>query len=131
MSSETPSLRRVVSRWQILGLALNDVIGSGVYLLPAAAAALLGPASLWAVLVAGFAVLLLVLCFAEASSYFDQPGSAYLYARPAFGDLVGFEVGWMTWLARVASVSSLSAGFAKALSYVWPAVEAGWPRGLR
>ena len=76
--------------------------------LPAAAAALLGPASLWAVLLAGVAVLLLVLCFAEASSHFDQPGSAYLYARTAFGDFVGFEVGWMTWLARVSSVASLS-----------------------
>jgi len=123
-----PSLRRVVSRWQIVGLALNDVVGSGVYLLPAAAAALLGPGSLWAVLLAGLAVLLLVLCFAEAASHFDQPGSAYLYARTAFGDFVGFEVGWMTWLARVASVSSLSVGFAQALSYIWPAVGGGLAR---
>ena len=69
---------------------------------------------------------LLVLCFAEASSYFDRPGSAYLYARTAFGDLVGFEVGWMTWLARVASVASLSVGFAQALSYLWPTVLEGW-----
>jgi amino acid transporter len=125
-----PSLRRVVSRWQIVGLALNDVIGSGVYLLPAAAAALLGPASLWAVLVAGLAVSLLILCFAEASSHFDQPGGAYLYARAAFGKLVGFEVGWMTWLARVASEASLAVGFAVALSHVWPAVERGVPRAL-
>ena len=106
------------------------MIGSGVYLLPAAAAALLGPSSILAVLVAGVAVLLLVLCFAEASSHFDQPGGAYLYARTAFGELIGFEVGWMTWVARVASVASLSAGFAQALSYVWPATESGWARSL-
>jgi amino acid transporter len=74
--------------------------------------------------------LLLVLCFAEASSHFDQPGSAYLYARTAFGDLVGFEVGWMTWLARVASVASLSVGFAQAVSYLWPSVESGAARTL-
>ena len=127
---DAAGLRRVVSRWQIVGLALNDVIGSGIYLLPAAAAALLGPFSLWAVLVAGLAVLLVVLCFAEASSHFDGPGSAYLYARTAFGDFIGFEVGWMTWLARVSSVASLSVGFAQALSYLWPAVESGWGRGF-
>lgn len=127
---DSTGLRRVVSRWQVVGLALNDVVGSGVYLLPAAAAALLGPFSLWAVLVAGLAVLLVVLCFAEASSHFDGPGSAYLYARTAFGDFIGFEVGWMTWLARVSSVASLSAGFALALSYIWPAAESGWGRGL-
>ncbi len=123
--TSAPALRRVVGRWQIVGLALNDVVGSGVYLLPAAAAALLGPASLLAVLVAGLAVLLVVLCFAEAGSYFDQPGGAYLYTRSAFGDLAGFEVGWMTWLARVAAVASLSAGFAQALGYLWPGAEAG------
>jgi APA family basic amino acid/polyamine antiporter len=120
----------VVSRWEIVGLALNDVVGSGVYLLPAAAAAFLGSASLWAVGLAGLAVLLLVLCFAEAASYFEEPGSAYLYARTAFGDLVGFEVGWMTWLARVASVATLSAGFAQALGYLWPAANAGAGRAL-
>ncbi|HVT57167.1 MAG TPA: APC family permease [Thermoanaerobaculia bacterium] len=123
-----PALRRAVTRWEIVGLALNDVIGSGVYLLPAAAAALLGWASIGAVLLAGGAVLLLVLCFAEAASHFDRPGSAYLYARHAFGDLAGFEVGWMTWLARVASVGSLSVGFAQAVSYLWPAAGAGWGR---
>ena len=126
----TPALRRVVSRWEIVALSLNDVIGSGVYLLPAAAAAILGAASVWAVVLAGFAVLLIVLCFAEAGSYFDRPGGAYLYARTAFGDLVGFEVGWMTWLARVASVASLSAGFAQALGYLLPAAREGVGRGL-
>jgi amino acid transporter len=124
------TLRRVASRWQIVALALNDVVGSGVYLLPAAAAALLGPISLGAVVMAGFAVLVIVLCFAEASSYFDEPGSAYLYARQAFGAFVGFEVGWMTWLARVASVASLSVGFAQALSFLIPTTADGIGRGL-
>ena len=121
----TAALRRVVSRWEIVALSLNDVIGSGVYLLPATAAAILGGASVWAVVAAGFAVLLIVLCFAEAGSYFDRPGGAYLYARTAFGDLIGFEVGWMTWLARVASVASLSAGFAQAIGYGPEAQAAG------
>ena len=125
-----PTLRRVVSRWQIVALALNDVVGSGVYLLPAAAAAMLGPASLWAVALAGLAVLLIVLCFAEASSYFEEPGSAYLYAREAFGAFIGFEIGWMTWLARVASVASLSVGFALALGYLVPAATSGSGRTL-
>ena len=69
-----PMLVRAVSRWEIVGLAINDVVGSGVYLLPAAAAALLGATSVWAVILAGYAVALLVLCFVEASSYFDEPG---------------------------------------------------------
>jgi basic amino acid/polyamine antiporter, APA family len=129
-SGDGPAFVRAVSRWQIVALSLNDVIGSGVYLLPAAAAALLGPSSLWAVGIAGIAVFLIVLCFAEASSYFEEPGSAYLYTRSAFGELVGFQVGWMAWLTRVAAAASLSVGFAQALTYTWPAAGGGWGRGL-
>src|SRR5690606_18089907 len=119
-----------VSRWQVVGLSLNDVIGSGVYLLPAAAALLLGPISIWAVLLAGCAVAILVLCFSEAASYFDEPGGAYLYTREAFGEFIGFEVGWMTWLARVTSVASLSVGLALSFGYLWPGATEGWGRVL-
>ena len=119
-------LLRAVSRWEIVALSVNDVIGSGVYLiLPVAAAQLLGPASIWAILAAGFAVLLLVLCFAEASSLFDRPGGAIVYTRAAFGNFVGFEVGWMTWIARISSIAGLSVFFARAVGYLWPAARGG------
>jgi len=124
-TANTPTLIRAVSRWQIVGLSINDVIGSGIYLLPAAAAALLGPASLWAVLLAGVAVSLLVLCYAQAASYFDQAGGAYLYTREAFGDFIGFEVGWMAWLTRIASIAALANGLALAMAALWPATAAG------
>lgn len=116
---------RAVSRWQIVGLSINDVIGSGIYLLPAATALLLGPASLWAVLLAGLAVALLVLCYAQAASYFDQPGGSYLYAREAFGPFVGFEIGWMVWLTRIASAAALSNGLADAVARFWPGAADG------
>jgi amino acid transporter len=117
---------RAVSRWEIVALSVNDVIGSGVYLiLPVAAALLLGPASVWAILAAGVAVALLVLCFAEASSLFDTPGGAIVYTRAAFGEFVGFEVGWMTWIARIASIASLSVFFARAVGYLWDGANHG------
>ncbi len=120
--SEThPHLVRAVSRWQIVGLSINDVIGSGIYLLPAATAALLGPMSLWAVMLAGLAVALLVLCYAQAASYFDQTGGSYLYAREAFGSFVGFEIGWMIWLTRISSAAALCNGLADAMARFWPA----------
>jgi amino acid transporter len=126
----TVALKRAISRWEIVALALNDVIGSGIYLLPATAAALLGPASLAAIAVAGLAVFLLILCFAEAACYFDQPGGAYLYARVAFGELIGFEVGWMTWLARLFSLASIAVGTAQAIGGVWAPARAGAGRAL-
>ena len=101
-----------------------------MYLLPAATAALMGGASLWAILAAGLAVSLLVLCFAEAASHFDEPGSGYLYAREAFGPFIGFEVGWMTWITRIATSASLANGFAQALGFLWPEAAAGAGRVL-
>lgn len=130
-SAAQPHLVRAVSRWQIVGLSINDVIGSGIYLLPAAAAVLLGPLSLWAVLLAGLAVALLVLCYAQAASYFDQPGGSYLYAREAFGRFAGFEIGWMIWLTRISSAAALGNGLADAVAPLWPAAaQAGWARTL-
>ncbi|UKE51252.1 amino acid permease [Xanthomonas translucens] len=123
-----PSLVRAVSRWQIVGLSINDVIGSGIYLLPAATAALLGPMSLWAVLLAGLAVGLLVLCYAQAASYFDEPGGSYLYAREAFGRFAGFEIGWMIWLTRISSAAALGNGLADAVVRFWPAAAGGGAR---
>lgn len=124
--TEPHGLARVVSRWEVVALAVNDVVGSGVYvILPVAAAALLGPASIFAIFAAGLAVLLLVLCFAEASSHFDETGGAYVYTKTAFGALVGFEVGWLTWVARVASVASLASYFARAVAGAYAPAGAG------
>lgn len=129
-SGGRPSLQRAVSRWEILGVSVNDVVGSGVYLLPAATAAIVGGASLWATLIAGLAVALLALCFAEAASRFDQHGGGYLYAREAFGPFVAFEVGWMKWLAGIATLAALSNGFAQALAFLWPGAAQVWGRTL-
>ena len=114
-----------------MALAVNGVVGSGVYLvLPVSAAKLLGPASVWAILAAGAVVLLLVLCFAEAATLFDRPGGAYLYTRAAFGDFAGFEVGWMTWIARTIAVASLSVFFSRVVGDVWHGARQGLGQAL-
>jgi basic amino acid/polyamine antiporter, APA family len=121
-------LLRAVGRWQILGLSINSVVGSGVYLLPATAFALLGSFSVWGVLAAGLTVSLLVLCYAKAASYFEQQGGSALYAQEAFGPFAGFQIGWNTWLTRVATAASLSNGLADAVARFWPVAGTGGGR---
>ena len=123
--SAPAGLARAVGRWQILGLSINSVVGSGVYLLPATAFALLGPFSVWGVLAAGLTVSLLVLCYAEAASRFEQQGGSALYAQEAFGPFAGFQIGWATWLTRVATAASLSNGLADAVARFWPVAGTG------
>lgn len=128
-ASRAPSapagLLRAVGRWQILGLSINSVVGSGVYLLPATAFALLGPFSVWGVLAAGLTVSLLVLCYAKAANYFEQQGGSALYAQEAFGPFAGFQVGWTIWLTRVSTAASLSNGLADAVARFWPIAGTG------
>src|SRR5215213_2969578 len=124
----TIKLVRTVGFWGLVVMCINAVIGSGVFLLPYESYALLGPFSLWAPLLFAVPVFILVLCFAEAASHFDEAGGAYLYAKSAFGDFIGFETGWMNWLARVTSLASLSNGFVVALGAHFEAVKSGAPR---
>src|SRR5713226_1776644 len=122
---ETEKLIRTVGFWGLVAMCINAVVGSGVFLLPSESYKLLGAFSLWAPLIFAVPVFILVLCFAEAASHFSEPGGAYLYARTAFGDFIGFETGWMNWLARVTSLASLSNGFVVSLARLFPSLGIG------
>ena len=124
----TEKLVRAVGVWGLVLFCINAVVGSGVFLLPSESYKLLGAFSLWAPLIFAVPVFILVLCFAEAASHFSEPGGAYLYARTAFGDFIGFETGWMNWLARVTSLASLTNGFVVSLARLFPSLGQGAAR---
>ncbi|HEY8131518.1 MAG TPA: APC family permease [Thermoanaerobaculia bacterium] len=123
--NKSEKLVRAVGLWGLVAMCINAVVGSGVFLLPSESYKLLGAFSLWAPLIFAVPVFILVLCFAEAASHFSEPGGAYLYARTAFGDFIGFETGWMNWLARVTSLASLSNGFVVSLARFFPTLGSG------
>lgn len=126
MSTAPPlGLRRELGRWDLTAIGINQVIGAGIFLIPAAVAAQLGSWSWIGVVVAGMASLLVALCFAEAGSRFESTGGPYLYSRAAFGRFVGFEVGWMQWFTRVCSQAAVVNGIAVALAFYWPPISSG------
>ncbi len=102
-----------MGRWDLTAVGVNQVIGSGIFVMPAAVAAAVGIAASplpW--VAAGVANALIVLCFAEAGTRFREAGGPYAYAREAFGPFVGFEVAWMMWVTRVVSQAALANAFA-------------------
>lgn len=106
--------------WSIVLLGINAIIGSGIFGLPGDAYTKVGPSS---ILVLGFCMILAVsiaLCFAEAGSWFDTDGGPYLYAKEAFGEFVGFEVGFMKWIVSMIAWATMANFFAVTLSSVWP-----------
>ena len=130
--------RTVIPRIPARRLPLGDrgVLGQRrhrqrrVPVLPVAAAALLGPRERLGDPGRGLRGAPPRALLRRSRSLFDKPGGAYLYTRAAFGDFVGFEVGWMTWIARIASVASLSVGFARAVGYLWAGANHGWGQAL-
>ncbi len=124
-TSGQPTLRRALGKWDLTGVGINQVIGSGIFLLPAALAAQVGGWSWIAVALVALLALFIALNFAEASSRFEGTGGAYLYTRAAFGRFVSFEVGWMLWVARATSWASVVNGLADALGYYWAGATSG------
>ncbi|HVE14502.1 MAG TPA: APC family permease [Elusimicrobiota bacterium] len=117
MASERPLGFR-----ELLALGLNSVVGSSIFLFPAQLAGLLGPAAWVSFGAVGAGLILVGLCFAEASSRFERPGGAYLYARAAFGDAVGFGVGWLSWASYVFGIAAVATGISAYLGYFSPAL---------
>jgi basic amino acid/polyamine antiporter, APA family len=130
MTSPRTGLVRAIGRWSLTALTVNSVIGSGVFGLPAAVAGLLGKDSVLAVLVAGTAMGVIIACFAEVASQFSQAGGPYLYARAAFGRLIGILVGWMLYLAQSAAPAANANLFVLYLAEFWPAAKHSWLRVL-
>lgn len=125
--SNRPTLIRAIGRWALTAAVINSVIGSGVFGLPSTLAGFAGAWSPLTVLIAGVGIFVIVLCFAEVGSRFDQAGGPYLYTREAFGPAFGFQIGWLhIWtrlLSGAAVLNVLSA-------YLAPLVPwAGTPTG--
>jgi amino acid transporter len=123
-----PSLIRVMSRWSLTAVIVNGVIGSGIFGLPSVIAALTGALSPLAVLIAGACIFLVLLCFAEVGSRFDQAGGPYLYAREAFGPIVGFQIGWLLVATRLLGCA---AALNILIDYLSPVVSAAGTRAGR
>jgi APA family basic amino acid/polyamine antiporter len=134
---ETPSpsppshtLLRAIGRWSLVALVVNSIIGSGVFGLPSTVAALIGNYSPYAVLAAGAGMSVIIACFAEVASRFQEAGGPYLYARVAFGRLMGIQTAWMLWLGQVSAPAANANLFVIYLGEFFPHAKDPLPRAV-
>jgi amino acid transporter len=121
-------LIRGIRRWDLVAVAINGIIGGGIFGLPSKVYALLGPYSLLAFAACALFVTLVVLCFAEVGSRFTETGGPYLYARSTFGPVTAFEVGWLMWLARLTAFAANCNLLIEYAAYFHPGFAVGWLR---
>jgi amino acid transporter len=114
------SARSTMSFFSLILLGINSIVGSGIFLLPGQVMALAGSWSLVVYLLVTVFVMAIGWCFAQCASLFHRNGGAYIYAKEAFGEFIGFEIGIMRWVVGMIAWAALAVGFVTALGALWP-----------
>jgi APA family basic amino acid/polyamine antiporter len=118
------SLPRILGFWDVVGIVVGCVIGSGIFIVPAAVAAgVQYPLLILAVWVAsGILCFFGAVTFAELGAAYPQAGGMYVYLREAYGPLIAFLFGWTLFLViDSGSIATLAVAFSsKYLPYFFP-----------
>jgi basic amino acid/polyamine antiporter, APA family len=108
-----------------LAVIVGSTLGIGILRAPGLIAGQLPTPSavllVW--IVGGLYTLIGAVCFAELGTMLPKEGGYYVYARHAFGDAVGFAVGWTDWLSYCAVLGYVSIGFADFVRVLLPALS--------
>ncbi|MBS0380288.1 MAG: amino acid permease [Proteobacteria bacterium] len=119
-------LNRVLGLGFALAFAFGTMVGVGILRLPGMVAAAAGTPALilacWAA--GGLYALLGAFSLSELAVMYPEAGGMRVYARRAFGEPVGFVVGWVDWLASVATLAYAAVAGVDFLGVLWPAVAA-------
>ncbi len=113
--------RRKLGLPMATSLVVGNMIGSGVFLLPASLA-VYGGISVVGWLVTATGALLLALVFARLSRVMPTAGGPYAYSRRGFGDFAGFLVAWGYWISIWTSNAAIAVAFVSYLTVFWPAL---------
>lgn len=116
-------LKRKLSLFDVTNLVVGTIVGADIYIAAAFGAAFLGPASLVAWVIAGLMAIIIALSFAECSSVLPRAGGPYIYAKEAFGDFIGFLVGWSLLIAGWSALAVFPLAFVAYLQYFFPSIS--------
>ncbi|ALS98933.1 APC family permease [Lacimicrobium alkaliphilum] len=129
-SGHSGALPRTLGLAGLWMLAVNGFIGAGIFGLPGGAARLAGDYSLIIYPLCALLMLPVILCFAEAASYFKQSGGPARYAEQAFGRFAGFQAGWLYYMARVISFAANTVLLTDSIGFFWSGATEGLWRSL-
>jgi APA family basic amino acid/polyamine antiporter len=113
---------RQLGFWMCLALVVGNMIGSGVFLLPASLAPY-GLNSIIGWIFTASGGVLLAIVFAALARVYPQAGGPYLYPRVAFGECCGFVMAWGYWMSVWVGNAAIAIGSVAALSELVPALR--------
>jgi APA family basic amino acid/polyamine antiporter len=110
---------RKLGFWMCVALVVGNMIGSGIFLLPASLAPY-GLNSVLAWVLTATGALFLAVVFSNLSRAFPEAEGPYAYTRMAFGDLPAFVVAWGYWVSVWVGNAAISTGAVAYLSHLFP-----------
>jgi APA family basic amino acid/polyamine antiporter len=113
---------RQLGFWMCLALVVGNMIGSGIFLLPAALAPY-GLNSIFGWIFSATGGVLLAIVFAQLSRVYPQAGGPYVYPRAAFGECCGFVMAWGYWMSVWVGNAAIAIGTIAYLSELVPAIK--------
>jgi APA family basic amino acid/polyamine antiporter len=122
----TRHLVRGIGRLDATTLVVGSMIGSGIFIVSAKSARVLGSGgwvvAAWAI--AGLLTMIAALCCSELAAMIPKAGGQYVFFREAYGPLFGFLFGWTMFLVvQTGTIAAVAVAFAKFLGVLWPAVS--------
>lgn len=118
-------LVRGIGLWPLTGAFVGMLVGSGIFNVPAAMAAAVGPWAPLAYLACGLAVGAVLLCFAEGVSRVPTSGGVASFVGAAFGPYWGFLTGVLNWAAAVVASGGIGAAAIDVIGTIVPALATG------
>jgi amino acid transporter len=129
--NEDEGLKREIGLWGLVSNSINIIIGAGIFILPVIVAEKLGTGSVWAYLICGILMILIMLCFAEIGTMITRTGGAYSYIETAFGKYAGFlTTNIFIFGAAVMANAAVANGLADTIAYFIPQFNLQWVRIL-
>ena len=111
---QAKSLPRVLGLWDIVGIVVGGIIGSGIFIVPAAVATeIKSPILIIGVWVmAGLMSFFGALAFSELGAAYPHAGGSYVFLRESYGPLISFLFGWTLFLViDTGAIATLAVAF--------------------
>lgn len=127
------SLKRTLTAGSLIALGIGAIIGAGLFVRTAAAAAeYAGPSVTYGFILAAIGCALAGLCYAELSSSIPIAGSAYTYTYATMGELMAWIIGWDLILEYAVGAATVGIAWSEYLNNLlvsvigWKAIPYEW-----
>lgn len=113
--------------WMLTALVTGNMIGSGIFLLPANLAHL-GSISLFSWIFTAAGALALAILFAKLSQQYPRTGGPYAYVREGLGAFLGFQTAYTYWIAVWVGNAAIAVAMVGYLCVFFPELKDPWAR---